>query len=803
GKRVDYSGRSVIVVGPELKLGQCGLPKEMALEMFKPYVLREMIVRGLAPNVRSAKNMLEHRPPEVFDILEEITRSHPVLLNRAPTLHKLGIQAFYPVLIEGNAIQLHPCVCGGFGADFDGDQMAVHIPLSKEACEEAEQLIMAEKNLLKPSDGSPASVPTREMVLGIFYLTSVDESLPLRESVFASPSEAILAHQTGHILLRQKIKVMMGETIIETTVGRLIFNEVLPPGLRFINEQLRLSGVRGLITRALQICPRVEVVSLIDNLKSLGFEIATRSGVSVSVFDCLILPDKGKIIEQANKKVAQIEDNYKQGLITLEEKKRLAREIWMETTEHLADLTWEALPVDSPVKIIVDSGATRASRDQIKQLSAMRGLVVDPLGKIVDLPTKSSFREGLNVFEYVTSARGSRKGLTDTAIKTSDAGYLTRRLVDVSHDVLIREEDCGVEEGLEIITKGPRSKIFRARILGRVLASDVSDLKTKKVLLKRGELINEANADLIMANKVEKVNVRSPLTCKTRHGLCASCYGWDMGTKEMTTVGNPVGVVAAQSIGEPGTQLTLRTKHLGGVVGLDVTQGLPRVEELFEVRVPKALSPMAEINGKVSVAETDEGYKINIKDTASKQERDYFVPLTSTLRVADKEKVLAGTQLASGVLDIKEVLAVKGLRTAQEYLISEIQNVYESQGIPIHDKHFEVIVRKMSDKLRIKTPGDTIFLPGELISKVRFDTENERIKKEKKEESAAQIVILGITRASLYTESWLSAASFQSTTSVLTEAAISGRVDELLGLKENVIIGRLIPVSPERAKLQA
>ncbi|MDO8551571.1 MAG: DNA-directed RNA polymerase subunit beta' [bacterium] len=805
GKRVDYSGRSVIVVGPELKLSQCGLPKEMALEMFKPYVLREMIMKGLAPNVRSAKNMLEHRPPEVFDILEEITKHHPVLLNRAPTLHKLGIQAFYPILIEGNAIQIHPCVCNGFGADFDGDQMAIHIPLSKEAQEEAINLVMAEKNLLKPSDGSPATVPTREMVLGIFYLTSIDPNLPPSDHVFSDPSEAVTAYQTGHLPLRLMVKVRLNGEIIDTTVGRLIFNEVLPEGLRFINDQLRLGAVRQLITKALQICQQEEVVNLIDNLKDIGFKMATTSGLSVSVFDCQILPGKEKIIGEANDKVAQIEGNFKDGLITQEEKRRLIREIWMETTENLAALTWDALPSQSSVKMIVDSGATRASRDQIKQLSAMRGLVVDPLGKIVDLPTKSNFREGLNVFEYVTSARGSRKGLTDTAIKTSDAGYLTRRLVDVAHDVLVREEDCGTDQGLEIRKEGQRAKMFRNRLAGRILAQDICDPKTKKVLVRAGELLNEANIELIEAKEIKKIIVRSPLTCKSRYGVCVHCYGWDLGSKAMVTIGGPVGVVAAQSIGEPGTQLTLRTKHSGGVVGLDVTQGLPRVEELFEVRVPKALSPLAEISGKVSVDETDEGYKVTIRDASTKpvQEREYFIPLTSSLKVKDKEKAEAGTQLASGVLDIKEVLSVKGLRAAQEYLIEEIQGVYESQGIPIHDKHFEVIVRKMSDKLRIKAPGDTVFLPGELVSKVKFDEENERMEKGKEEKATAHITILGITRASLYTDSWLSAASFQSTTSVLAEAAIFAKEDKLLGLKENVIIGRLIPVTQERAEMKS
>ncbi len=804
GKRVDYSGRSVIVVGPELKLNQCGLPKEMALEMFKPYVLREMILRGLAPNVRSAKNILEHRPPEVFDILEEITRDHPVLLNRAPTLHKLGIQAFYPILIEGNAIRIHPCVCAGYNADFDGDQMAVHVPLSSQAREEAKLLMMPDKNLLKPADGSPIVVPNREMALGIFYLTYALPSENQELKIFANSDEAVLAYQTGKIFLQEKIKVLMGKEIVETTVGRIIFNEVLPEGLRFINETIRASMIKSLITRAFQLYSNEEVIKLIDNLKDLGFAISTISGVSVSVFDCVLNPRKPEIVAEANKRVAEIEENFKQGLITSEEKKRLVRDVWMEVTEVLADSTWELLPQDSSIRVIVDSGSTRASRDQIKQLSAMRGLVVDPLGRIVDLPTKSNFREGLSVFEYITSARGSRKGLTDTAIKTSDAGYLTRRLVDVVHDVIVREEDCGTEEGIVIEKTREREKTFSFRILGRILAEDVKDPKSKKIILKRGEELNEENVKLLENFNVERVVIRSPLTCKTKYGVCSKCYGWDFSNKKMVEVGTPVGVIAAQSIGEPGTQLTLKTKHSAGVVGLDVTQGLPRVEELLEMRQPKIISPLAEIGGKVSIVETEEGWKVKIKSIGKKpsEEREYVVPFTSTLRVSEGQLVSPGTQLASGALDVREILRVRGLREAQGYLISETQKVYESQGISIHDKHFEVVVRKMSEKIRVGLPGDTTLLPGELVDKIRFEEENEQIKNKGGQPATGQIVILGLTRTAINTESWLSAASFQETTNVLADVAVQGREDKLLGLKENVIIGRLIPVTPERAKLE-
>ncbi|MBN1263608.1 MAG: DNA-directed RNA polymerase subunit beta' [Candidatus Pacebacteria bacterium] len=802
GKRVDYSGRSVIVVGPELKLNQCGLPKEMALEMFKPFVLRELILSGVAPNVKSAKIILEKRPPEVFDVLDKVTRDHPVLLNRAPTLHKLGIQAFFPLLIEGSAIQIHPCICSGFNADFDGDQMAVHIPLGEKAKEESIKLMSPENNLLKPADGSPITIPNKEMVLGCYFVTSLNQELPLYPSIFFGSEEAILAFKSGRIDLRQRIKIKVAGKILETSVGRVIFNQILPKELDFLNEELRKKGMRDLVIKAFRLCPREAVVKLIDDLKDIGFWGATVSGLSVGVWDCLTTDEKESIINQANEKVAEIESNFNRGLVTDQERKRLIQDVWMETTESLAELTWQRFGSENSVKIIINSGGTRASRDQIKQLSAMRGLVLDPLGNIVELPTKSNFREGLSVFEYVTSARGSRKGLTDTAIKTSDAGYLTRRLVDVAHEVIIREKDCKTERGIRIGKDG-RGTPLGARIFGRVLAEDVLDEKKEKLFAK-GEVIDEEKIGILKEKGISEVVVRSPLTCQARYGLCATCYGWDLSVRKMVDLGSPVGVIAAQSIGEPGTQLTLRTKHFGGIVVSDVTQGLPRVEEIFEIRTPKVLSPLSEIAGKVEVIETEEGIKVRVKTVGVKpvEEREYFIPPLSTLRVEDGQLIDIGTQLASGSLDVRGILEVKGLQEAQKYLIKEVQAVYESQGIPIDDRHFEVIVRKMSDKVQIETAGNTDFLPGELVSQLSFEEENERILAQGGEPASARVIVLGITRSALYTDSWLSAASFEETTNVLTDAASLGREDKLVGLKENVIIGRLIPVTAKRARIK-
>ncbi len=807
GKRVDYSGRSVIVVGPELNLTQCGLPKEMALEMFKPFVLRELIVRGIAPNVKNAKNVLERRTPEVFDILEEITKNHPVLLNRAPTLHKLGIQAFYPILIEGSAIRIHPCVCTGYNADFDGDQMAVHIPLSAESQYESIHLMLPTHNLLKPADGSPITIPNKEMVIGCYYLTTVDVNAPQEDKdlmVFASEAEAIFAHQTNKVALRAPVRVRIGDELITTSVGKVLFNEILPEGLRYINAPVKAATVKTLITKALKLYTKEEVVVLIDAIKNIGFWGATLcGGLSVSVFDCVMIDEKPGIVKETEVKVKEVDENYQQGLITLEEKKRLSNEIWIEVTERIADMTWQQMKTDNPVKMIIDSGGARASKDQLKQLSAIKGLVVDPLGKIVELPTKSNYREGLSIFEYVTSTRGSRKGLTDSALKTADAGYLTRRLVDVSHDMIIRMDDCGTTDGWEVYRNEDRQAAFTTRVMGRNVAADIVAPGSKKVLIARNEEITEDNAKLLDEHNVESVLIRSAISCQAHVGMCAKCYGRDFSTNADVQMGSPVGVMAAQSIGEPGTQLTMRVRHAGGIVGLDVTQGLPRVEELFEVRMPRVLSPLSEIAGKVEVAETEAGYKIRVRNTTIKppEEREYLIPLTSELKVKEGDLVASGDQLATGYLDLKEVLLVRGLRGAQKYLITEVQRVYESQGIQISDKHFDVIVRKMSDKVRIDTSGDTMLLPGELVDRMRFTEENARVLAAGGEPATAQIIVLGITRASLFTESWLSAASFQETTNVLTDAALAAKEDKLLGLKENVIIGRLIPVSAERAQI--
>ncbi len=804
GKRVDYSGRSVIVVGPELNLNQAGIPKEMALEMFKPFVLREVIARGFAPNVKSAKHFLERRSGEVWDILEEITKGHPILLNRAPTLHRLGIQAFYPILIEGDAIRIHPCICAGFNADFDGDQMAVHVPLSQKAQEEATHLMMSQRNLLRPADGSPITLPNKEMALGIYYLTSPNPDLKPHEPIFESDQDVLFALAAAKVSVRQQVKLKIGKDVIETTAGRVLFNAQLPSSMPFINETISAAIIKRIISRAIDEIEEEHVVELIDRLKGLGFDGATFSGLSVSVFDCVIVDNKPEIIHKAEKEVAQIEKNFSMGLITKDESKRLSQEVWLSTTNELADLTWRNLPKDNSIKIISDSGGSRATAEQIKQLAAIRGLVTDPSGRIVSLPIKSNFREGLSAFEYFTSARGARKGLADRAIKTAESGYLTRRLVDVAHDAIIRQEDCATSEGIIIAKSDQRQAAFMVRIQGRVTAEEITAPKSKKVIVKKNTLISEEITKEVEKNAIDQVKVRSVLSCEAKYGLCSRCYGVDLVTRKLVSIGTPVGVIAAQSIGEPGTQLTMRTFHTGGIVGLDITQGLPRVEELFEARTPKFSAQISEIAGKVKIEESPEGTVVRVKNTNLKPavEKEYFIPPTSELKVADGQLVAAGTPLSAGYLDIKEILAVSGLREAQEYLISEAQEVYETQGVAINDKHFEAIVRKMSEKVRVESSGDTVLLPGELIDTNRFTEENAKVLAEGGEPATAQVVILGITKAALYTESFLSAASFQETTRILTDAATEGKQDRLLGLKENVIIGRLIPTSPERAQIR-
>ncbi|OGJ15777.1 MAG: DNA-directed RNA polymerase subunit beta' [Candidatus Pacebacteria bacterium RIFCSPHIGHO2_01_FULL_46_16] len=800
GKRVDYSGRSVIVVGPELKLNECGIPKDMALEIFKPYVLRELIVQGVAPNVKSARQLIERREPMVYDILEQVTTNHPVILNRAPTLHKLGMQSFFPILIEGNAIRLHPCVCSGYNADFDGDQMAVHVPLTVEAQAEASGQMMATHNLLKPANGEPITVPNKEMAMGIYYLTIVNEDRPVFPRVFANKAEALFAYQVGVITRRQLITVrlhaMGASEQVKTTVGRLLFNAVLPDSFEFINEPVNAQRIKQIVTRAIQVHKQDEVSALIDNIKDLGFRAATDSGLSVSVTDCAMIPEKNGIIDLANKQVETIQEEYLEGSISADERKRLAFDVWIQTTDTVAQKTWDSYSENNAVKVMINSGGTRASKDQVKQLAAMRGLVVDPLGNIVEMPTKSNFREGLSIFEYVTSARGSRKGLTDSAIKTADAGYLTRRLCDVAHDVIIRLEDCGATEGIEIVQED-RPDIYATRIMGRIAVQDIKD--GKKTLVKQGEIILPALAQEIAKAKISTVFVRSPLACQAIKGMCSQCYGWDFSTHDIVQIGVPVGIIAAQSIGEPGTQLTMRVKHSGGIIGLDVTQGLPRVEELLEARTPKNQALITEVAGKVKIKTKDDETIISI---GSIDKVEYTISSRTPLIVSDGDVVHIGQQLTGGSINLRELLQLQGLLSVQQHLVREVQRVYESQGIPIHDKHFEVIVRKMSDKLQIEASGDTSFLAGEIAQRSRFSQINEETIAAGGEPATAKVLFLGITRSSLYTDSWLSAASFQHTKHILTDAASIGAVDELQGLKENVIIGRLIPTSEERARIE-
>ena len=805
GKRVDYSGRSTIIVGPELKLHQCGLPKEMALELFKPFLLHEIIIRGLAPNIKSSKNFLEKKEPIVYDILEEISKDHPVLLNRAPTLHKLSILGFYPVLTDSHAIKLHPTVCAGYNADFDGDAMGVFLPLSKNALEEVKTRMLPYHNLLKPADGTPIVLPNKEMALGCYFITTFNAAYKnLKDEelkYFSSENEAMIAYQFDKITLRQPVFVKIKNQLLKTSVGRVIFNQSLPETLRYINQEIKASTLKQIVVKAMKIIENLEVGSLIDRLKEVGFWGATiAGGLSFSVFDCTIIKEKDEMLKQVEKEVEKVEKNYRQGLLTLEEKKRYTNKLWIEITEKLADMTWASLDEENPVKIAIKSEGPRASREQLKQLSAIKGLVVDPLGKIIEVPTKSNYREGLSIFEYAISARGARKGLTDSALKTADAGYLTRRLVDVAHDMIVREEDCGTHDGLVISVTDERGEKFIDRIKGRTLIKDVYS-ENKQLIIKAGELITEENIHLLEKSGSKKVTVRSALYCQSKYGVCQKCYGIDLSNNKLVEIGVPVGVIAAQSIGEPGTQLTMRVRHFGGIVISDVTQGLPRVEELFETRTPKIVSPIVEIEGKVAVQEDTKKEVFVVKVISTNKtparEQEFIIPLSQKLKVRDGELVSIGTPLSEGYLNVNEILTIKGLRAAQFYLLNEIQKVYESQGINIHDKHFEVIIRKMSDKVIIEDEGDTSFIKDEVVSMIRFEEENKKILAQGGKPAVGKISILGITRAAIYTDSWLSAASFEQTTNVLSSAAIKGQVDYLLGLKENVIIGRLIPVTKE------
>ncbi len=805
GKRVDYSGRSTIIDGPHLKIDQCGIPKEMALELFKPFLLHEIIIRGLAPNIKSAKNFLEKKEPIVYDILEEITKNHPVLLNRAPTLHKLSILAFYPVLTDSHAIELHPTVCAGYNADFDGDAMGVFLPLSQKAIDEVKSRMMPYQNLLKPSDGSPIVLPNKEMALGCYYITTINTHIHKKDEelkVFYNEEDPVNAYQFGKITLREPILARINNSLLRTSVGRIIFNQYLPDELRFINQEVKQSDLKNIVVKAMKLFDNYKVGELIDQLKDVGFWGATISGgLSVSIFDCAIIPEKEEIVKRTEKETKLIEKNYEQGLLTLEEKKRYSNKLWIDTTEELANKTWDALDEENPIKLGIKSGGPRASKEQLKQLSAIKGLVVDPLGKIIEVPTKSNYREGLSIFEYVISARGARKGLTDSALKTADAGYLTRRLVDVAHDMIVREEDCETKDGLVIGVEMVRGDKFKERIKGRYTAKEVHS-EDRSILLQKNELIDEEKLALIEKTNVKQVVLRSPLYCQSRYGVCRKCYGIDLSVNKEVEIGVPVGGIAAQSIGEPGTQLTMKVRHFGGIVIADVTQGLPRVEELFETRTPKIVSPISETGGTVSVQEDTEKEVYNVKITSNNKdslikEQEFIIPLSQKLKVKDGELIVTGTPLSEGNLDVHDVLAIKGLRSAQIYLLDEIQKVYESQGIIIHDKHFEVIIRKMSDKIIIEDEGDTSFIKDEVVSRIRFEEENKRILAKGEKPATGKISILGVTRAAIHTDSWLSSASFEQTTNVLSSAAIKGQVDDLLGLKENVIIGRLIPVTKE------
>ena len=795
GKRVDYSGRSVIVVGPELKLHQCGLPKKMALELFKPFVMKGLVDKGLAHNIKNAKRMVENFDDEVWGVLEEVIEDHPVLLNRAPTLHRLGIQAFEPVLVEGKAIKLHPLVCTAYNADFDGDQMAVHVPLSAEAQAEARLLMLSTNNLLAPSDGQPITVPTQDMVLGIFYLTTINDGEKGEGKIFASPEEAIKAYATGKIALQARIKVRINGKIIETSAGRVIFNNALPEDMEFINEHVDKGKIGDIVAELHENYGNTKTAEALDNIKELGFNYATKSGITIAISDASIPEDKEEILKKAEEEVWNIEQHYKRGAITENERYQKVVDIWNKAKDDITDALLKTLDKNNNIYIMAISGA-RGNISQISQLAGMRGLMADPSGKILDIPIRSSFREGLNVTEFFISTHGARKGLADTAIRTADSGYLTRRLVDVAQDVIIREVDCGTEEGITVRAIGRQGheaiESLAERCIGRVAAEDIINQETGEVLVARNEIITKGKMQKIEESGIEEVKIRSILTCDTEHGVCQQCYGINLATGRLVDIGEAIGIVAAQSIGEPGTQLTMRTFHTGGVAGDDITQGLPRVEELFEARTPKGQAIITEKEGYVKIISKKNTRRVVIEDEEGKK-KTYQIPYGSQIIVKDGAYVQVGDKLTEGPLDPSMLLKIKGERAVQKYILEEIQNVYRSQGVETNDKHIEVIIRQMMRKVRVITPGDTDFLPGSLINKHELKEENNRVLAENGETATVKPEILGITKASLATDSFLSAASFQETTRVLTEAALEGKVDRLLGLKENVIIGQLIP----------
>ena len=901
GKRVDYSGRSVIVVGPELQLHQCGLPKRMALELFKPFVMHRLVVLGVSPNIKSAKRMVERARPEVWDILEDVIKERPVLLNRAPTLHRLGIQAFMPVLIEGSAIQIHPLVCSAFNADFDGDQMAVHVPLSKMAVREAREIMLSVHNMLSPASGEPLVAPTLDMVLGCYYLTDIETGAKGTGKRFIDFDEARMAYDSGELNLRAEIEVRrsgvpgLAQKIvssgdgsedhlqdptsgwIKTTLGRIIFNEVLPPEISFKNQLMDKAALKDLTAECQRELTNERAADALDRIKDLGFHYATTSGITIAINDIQVSPKKEQVLSEANRQVEEYEEQYMQGLVTEDEKYRRTVATWTQASEQMEEIVKEDLASYGGVALMAVSGA-KGNIAQIKQMAGMRGLMSDPKGRIIDLPIKSSFREGLTALEYFISTHGARKGLADTALRTADSGYLTRRLIDVAQEVIVLEEDCGTTEGMWLKARPdePLVSPLQESALGRKAASDIVHPNTGQVLVKRLEEIDEEKVRALVEANITEVLVRSPLSCEARRGICRHCYGRIPATGRLVGMGEAVGIIAAQSIGEPGTQLTMRTFHTGGVAGLDITSGLPRVEELFEARVPKGYAVLSDIDGVVAIEDDPDGRRImvssreeyrehyplppgfqplvdngeqvevgvslaralpdplreseeghngtipsaeaeleqppeivaNISGRAEVEpqgisivwedveEREYIVPGAAYVLVKDSSTIKAGDALTAGPLNPHDLLRIRGREEMQRYLVGEVQRVYRSQGVSIHDKHIEVILRQMLRRVQVDTPGDAEFIPGQIVDKFEFQDKNAKVLAEGGEPATARSALLGVTRASLLTDSFLAAASFQETTRVLTEASVTGARDRLLGLKENVIIGRLIPARP-------
>ena len=822
GKRVDYSGRSVIVVGPELKIYQCGVPKEMAVELFKPFVMKELVGRGIAHNIKNAKRMVERLRPEVWDILEDVIKDHPVMLNRAPTLHRLGIQAFEPVLVEGRAIKLHPLVCTAFNADFDGDQMAIHLPLSPEAQAEARYLMLSVNNLLKPQDGKPVTVPTQDMILGAYYLTMEVAGEPGEGGYYSSPEEAIMAnfnHDLGmHAMINVRItKEINGEKkskFVKTTVGRLIYNEGIPQDLGFVDRsnpenvfepELNFTVMKKNLGKIIAKCINKHGLSktaeLLDYIKATGYKYSTTAGITVSVDDVKVPPAKKQILADAQVQVDNVTKQYRRGLITDKERYDSVIKIWEDATDKVTDAMKDNFEKLNPVYMMSESGA-RGNLNQLRQIAGMRGLMASTTGKTVEIPITSSFREGLDPLEYFISAHGARKGLADTALRTADSGYLTRRLVDVSQDIIVREHDCGTTHGIELSDIKDGNQVvekLEERLLGRYPLEDIYNPQTNELIVDKDTLITENIADEIVAAGITSVKVRSVLECRTKHGVCAKCYGMGLATREEVSIGESVGIIAAQSIGEPGTQLTMRTIHSGGVAGVaDITQGLPRVEELFEARKPKGLAIISEIDGKISISDDKTRKEVTVtgKDDAKK----YTIPFGSKLRVRDGDEIKAGAPITEGSINPNEILAINGPDGVYLYLVQEVQKVYRNQGVDINDKHVEVIARQMLKKVRVEDNGDTPLFAGSLVDVYEVEDANEKAIAEGKRPATYKRILLGITKASLATESFLSAASFQETTRVLTEAAVKGKVDELIGLKENVIIGKLIPAGTGMAK---